>query len=323
MKKHLILSILALSAFSIQADGVNLTCTPYQPLCTNCPEYQTLFPLETFANNSESLDIEADKSEIIAKEAYHFSGDVEIKSDSYFLAADDIEVSTSDNSSLARGNVRFQDNTYLITGDLLSAKKENNELIATATNAYYQDFSAGPGGANGYTEIISKTPTSVFLTDATYSLCPINDNDWLIDADSIELNLDKNRGYADSATVVFYGFPIFYIPKYSWVLEGRGSGFLTPDYDNYREPSQTERSFRVRVPYYFNIAPDRDLVAAMSYMSSRGFIYEGKYRQLIAPKITEEDEHSLWEIETQFLHDDKITNLNRWLIDTSIELDYS
>jgi LPS-assembly protein len=58
-------------------------------------------------------------------------------------------------------------------------------------------------------------------------------------------------------------------------------------------------------------------------MSSRGFIYEGKYRQLIAPKITEEDEHSLWEIETRFLHDDKITNLNRWLIDTSIELDYS
>ena len=65
MKKHLILSILALSAFSIQADGINLTCTPYQPLCTNCPAYQTLFPLETLSKDSESLDIEADKSEMI------------------------------------------------------------------------------------------------------------------------------------------------------------------------------------------------------------------------------------------------------------------
>ena len=65
MKKHLIVSILALSAFSIQADGVNLTCAPYQPLCINCPEYQTLFPLEEFSNDSESLDIEADQSEII------------------------------------------------------------------------------------------------------------------------------------------------------------------------------------------------------------------------------------------------------------------
>ena len=108
MRKHLIVSILALSAFSIQAEGVNLTCTPYQPLCVNCPEYQTLFPLETFSNDSESLDIEADKSEIIANEAYHFSGDVKLKSDSYFLAADDIEVSTSDNSSLSQGNVGFR-----------------------------------------------------------------------------------------------------------------------------------------------------------------------------------------------------------------------
>ena len=229
MKKHLIVFILALSAFSIQANGVNLTCTPYQPLCTNCPEYQTLFPLETLANNSESLDIEADESEIIANAAYRFSGDVKLKSDSYFLAADDIEVSTSDNSSLAQGNVRFQDDAYLITGDLLSAKKEDGELIATATNANYQDFSAGPGGASGYSEMISKTPTSVFLTDATYSLCPVNKNDWLIDADSIELNLEKNRGIADNAKIVFYGLPIFYLPKYSWVLEGRGSGFLTPE----------------------------------------------------------------------------------------------
>jgi len=323
MKKHLILSIIALSAFSIQADGVNLTCAPYQPLCTNCPEYQTLFPLESFENNSESLDVEADESEIIGSETYHFSGEVEVKSDSYFLAADDIEVSTSDNSTLAKGNVRFQDENYLITSDLLSAKKEDGELIATASNANYQDFAAGPGGANGYTEMISKTPTSVVLTDATYSLCPVNENDWLIDADSIELNLDKNRGIADKATVVFYGLPIFYLPKYSWVLEGRGSGFLTPSYDSYTDVAQTDNSYSLRVPYYFNIAPDRDLVFATTYMSSRGFIYEGKYRQLIAPKITEEDEHSLLEIETRYLSGDKITNLQRWLIDTSIELDFS
>ena len=121
------------------------------------------------------------------------------------------------------------------------------------------------------------------------------------------LNLEKNRGIADNAKVVFYGLPIFYLPKYSWVLEGRGSGFLTPSYDSYTDTSQTENSYSLRVPYYFNIAPDRDLILALTYMSSRGFIYEGKYRQLIAPKITEEDEHSLLEIETKYLSDDKIT----------------
>ena len=332
MKRHLIVSILALSAFSIQANGVNLTCTPYQPLCVNCPAHQTLFPLETFADDSESLDIEADKSEIISNEAYHFSGDVQVKSDSYFLAADDIEVSTSDNSTLAQGNVRFQDETYLISGDVLSAKKEDDELIATATNAKYQHFSVGPGGANGYTEVISKTPTSVLLTNATYSLCPVNKNDWLIDADSIELNLEKNRGIANKAMIVFYGLPIFYLPIYSWVLEGRGSGFLTPSYTSYKETSESEKSFMSRVPYYFNIAPDRDLVVAMTYLSSRGFNSEGKYRQLIKRNKTTQKEYeetkkeykdSIFEIETRYLSNDKISNLKRWLLDTSIELEVS
>ena len=104
------------------------------------------------------------------------------------------------------------------------------------TNAKYQDFAAGLGGANGYTEIISKTPTTVLLTNTTYSLCPVNKNDWLIDADQIELNLVKNRGIANNALIKFYGVPIFYAPRYSWVLSGRGSGFLTPDYSSYSEP---------------------------------------------------------------------------------------
>ena len=77
--------------------------------------------------------------------------------------------------------------------------------------------------------LLLRPPHLFYLTNATYSLCPVNKNDWLIDADQIELNLEKNRGVADNATLVFYGVPIFYLPKYSWVLEGRGSGFLTPD----------------------------------------------------------------------------------------------
>ncbi len=320
MKKHLIFFVLLLSAFSIHAEGVKLACSPYQPTCTNCPEYQTLFPIEEFSKDSGSLDIEADQSEILS-ETYHLTGDVKVKSTSLVLAADDVLVNSADNSTVATGNVRFQDQTYLITSDSLSAKDDGVELIATATNANYQDFGFGPGGANGYSEIISKTPTSVLLTNSTYSLCPVNKNDWLIDADQIELNLEKNRGVADNATVVFYGVPIFYLPKYSWVLEGRGSGFLTPNYSTYTETGQTDDSYRFRVPYYFNIAPDRDLLVALTYMSSRRFIYEGKYRQLIAPKLTTESDDSIFQIEAHYLPEDKMTSLKRWLVDFNEELD--
>jgi len=320
MKKYLIFLVLILSHFSVNAEGVKLSCIPNEPACLNCSEHQTLFPLEEFSSNTGSLDIEADNSEILS-DKYLLNGNVEVNSDKLFLAADDVEVSSVNKSLLATGDVRFQDESYLITGDLLTATRdENDNLIATATNANYQDFGAGLGGANGYTEYISKASTSVLLTNSTYSLCPVNENDWLIEADQIELNLAKNRGVADNALIKFYGVPIFYTPKYSWVLSGRGSGFLTPNYSSYAEPGADDYSSSLRVPFYFNLAPDRDLLVALTAMSSRGFIYEGKYRQLIAPKISPDHEDSLWSIEAKYLPEDKITNLKRWLVNFSQEM---
>ena len=324
MKKYLFLVFVSLSSFFVHAEGIKLSCLPEQEICKNCNDYQTLFPIEDFSQASGSLDIEADESEILASQTYHLEGDVKVKSDEFILRADEVEVNSQNETTTASGGVRFQDNSFLISGDTFKAKKDNEEnLIATLTNANYQDYLSGQGGANGFSEIIEKTPTSVFLTNATYSLCPVNKNNWLIDAKTIELNLSKNRGVASNAKVIFYGIPIFYTPKYSWVLSGRGSGFLTPDYDNYRESTKKDRSFRVRVPYYFNIAPDRDLVLALTYMSSRGLIYEGKYRQLIAPKITEEGKDSIWQTEVIYLAEDKMTNLKRWLINTSVDVELS
>ena len=321
MKKYLIFVTLILSHFSTHAEGVKLSCAPNFQACENCSEYQTLFPIEEFSSSNESLDIEADQSELVEGK-YLLNGNVEVNSEKLYLAADAVEVSSIDNSILATGEVRFQDEAYLIMSDLLSATRDEDEnLIATATNANYQDYVVGIRGANGYTESISKTSTSVLLKNATYSLCPVNENDWLIDADQIELNLEKNRGVADNALVKFYGVPIFYLPKYSWVLSGRGSGFLTPDYSTYTEPGQTENSYSLRVPYYFNIAPDRDLLVALNYMSSRRFIYEGKYRQLIAPKLSPDHEISMWSAEAKFLPEDKVTSLKRWLVNFSNEMD--
>jgi len=322
MKKNLIFLVLFFSHFSSLANGVNLSCALDQSSCDRCPEYQTIFPVEKFSENIGSLDIEADQSEII-EDKYLLSGNVEVNSQNLFLSANDVEVSSTDSSILATGDVKFQDDSYLIKSDYLSAARDEDKLVATATNANYQDYSEGLRGANGYTEIIEKTPTTVLLTNSTYSLCPVNKNDWLIDADQIELNLEKNRGVADNATLKFYGVPIFYTPKYSWVLSGRGSGFLTPDYSTYNETGQNEDSYSLRVPYYLNLAPDRDLLLALTYMSSRRFIYEGKYRQLIKSRISPEHDHSIYSVEVKYLPEDKITSLKRWLINFSSKLDVS
>jgi LPS-assembly protein len=323
MMKYLIFVILILSQFSINAEGVKLNCSPSKLICNNCPEHQTLFPAKEFSVSSSEIEVEADESEILEGK-YLLSGNVQVSSENIYLFGDNIEVSSADESILANGNVKFQDSLYMITSDSLYANKnEDNQFSATASNAIYQDYSIGQGGANGYTEFIEKTPSSVLLTNTTYSLCPADKNDWLIEADQINLDLDKNRGYANSAILKFYGVPIIYTPKYSWVLDGRGSGFLTPNYSSYLEPGADDYSSSLRVPYYFNLAPDRDLLVALTAMSSRGFIYDGKYRQLISPKISADHEDSMWSIEAKYLPEDKITGLKRWLVNFSEELDLS
>ena len=52
------------------------------------------------------------------------SGNVEVNSENLYLSANDVEVSSTDSSILATGNVKFQDESYLITSDYLSASRE-------------------------------------------------------------------------------------------------------------------------------------------------------------------------------------------------------
>jgi lipopolysaccharide assembly outer membrane protein LptD (OstA) len=116
MKKYLIFLALIASHNASSANGINLSCALDQNLCDRCPEYQTIFPVEKFSENTGALDIEADESKI-NEGKYLLSGNVEVNSQNLFLSANDVEVSSTDSSILATGNVKFQDGAYLITSE--------------------------------------------------------------------------------------------------------------------------------------------------------------------------------------------------------------
>ncbi len=71
--------------------------------------------------------------------------------------------------------------------------------------------------------------------------------------------------------------------KLEWIEDlqaGRDEvrGCTSPNATNYNpaatkdEFGKTKSSYSLRVPYYINLAPDRDLLVALNYMSSRRFI---------------------------------------------------
>lgn len=303
--------------FAIIFTHILLLNTAYaQGVALSCKSDSPLFPKQKFSKDTTSLDITADKSEVTAKDNYLLTGNVELTSSEYYLAADTINVSKSNKTSNASGNVKFQNSELMLTADTISIKKQDDitHTLAQKISYFYPNTRI-----RGQAQKISDDGIQQNYKNATYSVCPTGDEDWQIKADNINLNASTNRGVAENVTFEIFGVPVFYSPNYEWILEGRESGFLSPNFGSYNELYNNKGlSYRVRIPYYFNIAPDRDFLLSINYLSTRGSVVEGVYRQLIA-------QNDYWqggrfEIEGHYLDKDDITNKKRWLIDSELDL---
>ncbi len=306
MRKQLILSAIILLSTAVNAQSVVLSCQ----------KNNLLFPKQTFSTNVEELDISADKSEISGKNKYLLTGNATINSSQYYLFADTINVNKSNKIINASGNVKFQNDKLMLTSAQVVIKKQGDTTHASAQQVrfHYPDSKL-----NGQAQKITDDGTQQVFDSLSYSLCPLGNNDWQIKADKVTLNPAANRGSVKNATIEFFGVPIFYIPYHKWILQGRGSGLLAPSFSNYDELAKNkENGYQVRIPYYFNIAPDRDFLLTLNHLSTRGTVLEGVYRQLIAK--TDYWQAGRFEIEGQYLPKDDITNDKRWLVDSKLNL---
>ncbi|MEO1890948.1 MAG: LPS assembly protein LptD [Candidatus Thioglobus sp.] len=289
----------------------------YTPgVALSCTQESLLFPKQTLSTDTESLDVLADRSEISKKDNYLLTGNVSLNSSQYYLAADTINIQKSSKTSMASGNVKFQDDELMFTGNKATVKKQGDTTYTTVEQA---NFHYPESKINGKAQKVTNDGTEQVFNSASYSLCPLGNTDWRMKADQITLNSETNKGIAKDVTVEFLGVPIFYSPYHEWVLEGRGSGFLAPSFGSYDESVANEdNNYQVRIPYYFNIAPDRDFLLTLNHLSSRGSVVEGIYRQL----ITESDywKEGRFEIEGHYLNEDDITNNKRWLLNSKINL---
>jgi len=306
MKKTFTLCSLILLSGATNAQGYAL----------NCEDSHLLFPKQVLSND-ENLDVLADRSEITKNDSYLLTGNVSLNSSAYYLAADEIQIKRSDKTATAKGGVKFQDSELMFVGDNAVVKKQGN---VTHTTLKQVKFHYPDSKMNGQAAQVVNDGTQQVFDSVSYSLCPLGNTDWQMKADQITLNSDTNRGTANGVVVEFLGVPVFYAPRHEWVLEGRGSGFLAPSFGSYNESAASSdgSNYQVRIPYYFNIAPDRDFLLTLNQLSSRGSIVEGKYRQLIAGNKYLDDGY--FEVEGRYLNEDDITNQARWLLNSKIDL---
>ena len=136
----------------------------------------------------------------------------------------------------------------------------------------------------------------------TYSTCNGDNPDWYLKADTLKLDQGTDTGNASNASLFFKQVPILGVPEMSFPLsEGRKSGFLAPTFG-----TTSSGGFEVMLPYYLNIAPNRDLTLYPKIITRRGFQIGADARYLGTDYAGE--------TRFEFLPDDQKTGTNRYAI---------
>ena len=146
------------------------------------------------------------------------------------------------------------------------------------------------------------------VVNGTYSTCEGPNPDWYLRSSKLRLDQGRDVGQASQTIVYFKDFPVLATPALSFSMSGaRRSGWLPPSIG-----AGSKGSAEVMVPYYFNIAPNRDLTLYPRYIFARGLQLgaTGRYMGETASGPYAGETH------VEFLANDRIAHRDRWLVDT-------
>ncbi len=227
-------------------------------------------------------------------------GNAEIRRAGTVVRADRLTLYEADDEVIAVGNVRVTREGQVFTGPELQLKLDANEG-SFASPRFYLPLTGGSGRAERV-DFLGRN--EVALQDATYTTCRPDDPDWYLRAESLTLDRTSDEGSARWATLYFKDLPILKAPYIGFPLgEERRSGFLAPTLS-----LSTTLGAEVRVPYYWNIAPNRDLTLYTNVNARRGVQLAGIARYL--------EPASFGTTRFEYNPSDREAGRERWLFDS-------
>ena len=203
-------------------------------------------------------------------------GDVEFRRGGMVIRADKLTYDQAEDLARATGHVVVTRDGNVFSGPELQLKVERFEGFFSAPT--YRFARTGAGGKARLIEFLDDQRAAA--SDATYSSCTVEDGDaepvWILKARELHIDNETNEGIAHDAVLRFYGVPILASPVLSFPLsEERKSGFLPPSFG-----IDSRSGFQAAIPYYWNIAPNRDATFTMQESVRRGPSLDSEFRYL-------------------------------------------
>ncbi len=226
-------------------------------------------------------------------------GGIVLRRGDKLAGAESAQLRESDRAIFLQGDVRFMDPATEIRSD--SAEFAYDSGIIDFAGA---EFSLGSGDGRGAADRITITNDGVLqLGGVEYTTCPPGSENWLLKAKDIRLDTGEGVGTAKGVKLRFKGVQILYAPYLSFPIgDARKSGLLAPEVGSAGRSGQ-----EIRIPYYWNIAPNYDATLTSRILSDRGFQGQVGFRYLTL-------QHS-GTVDAQLLPNDDLTNESRYLFD--------
>ncbi|WP_233864552.1 LPS-assembly protein LptD [Paraburkholderia adhaesiva] len=141
------------------------------------------------------------------------------------------------------------------------------------------------------------------LTNGTYTACQCSTNPaWYIKGSEFQFDTGADEGVAHNGVLFFQNVPIMASPWLTFPLSSdRRSGLLPPTFS-----ISSTNGYEISLPYYFNIAPNRDFTFTPEVISKRGVFMRGDFRYLST--------NYSGTITGTFLPDDALTKTNRYAL---------
>jgi LPS-assembly protein len=233
-------------------------------------------------------------------------GDAEFRRGGLVIRADRLSYDHPDDLAQARGNVRVSRDGNVYSGPELQLHVQQFEGYFVNPSYYFGRTGAG-GTAQRFDFLDEQRAVA---TGATYTSCPSDGSGgpaWLLSTDRVKMDFEANEGVAEHAVLRFYGVPILAAPVLSFPLtDERKSGWLPPSIN-----LDSKSGLQVSMPYYWNIAPNRDATLTPEVSAKRGFGAELEFRYL-------EPRHS-GTARTHLLPNDRLSGRSRYAVDLAHE----
>ena len=200
------------------------------------------------------------------------TGDVELRKRGQVVTADRMVYLRDSKEVSAEGSVRIEQNNDEIRGPQL-----RYNLDSSIGDMEQPEFYLNGNHARGNADSVHLAgKENYILHNVSYTTCPAGKDDWWLKTRELEIDRSTQIGVARHTHVEFKGVPILYSPWMDFPLGGqRKSGFLAPVLG-----STVQGGNELTLPYYWNIAPNRDATIAPRAMLKRGLQLNNEFRYL-------------------------------------------